>query len=359
MAEQQDNAQRTEDPTPKRLQDARKKGDAPKSQEAIAAAMLAAGALGLAMFGAPAAHSVMQAGASFLDHPHEFLTDGAALQRLWSAVAWRLAAGLGALALLVFAVAILANVGQALPVFTGSRIKPELSKISPLAGFKRIFGPSGLFNFAKGVGKLAIVGALLFVALWPERDLLIMSLTADAATLLALMKTLILKLVVLAVIAMIIIAAFDYAFQRHTWKQRLKMTRDEVRRELKETEGDPQVKGRLRQLREGRMRKRMLAAVKDATVLVMNPTHYAVALGYEMGSEAAPVCLAKGLDDLALRMRDAADEHNVPVVENPPLARALYASAEIDEEIPLDHYEAVAKVIGFIMKKAQSAPAIR
>ncbi len=355
MSEQQDNSQRTEDPTPKRLADARKKGDAPKSQEAIAAAMLAAGALGLAMFGGQAATDVMNTGAMFLDHPHQFLADGAALQRLWAAVAWRLAAALGLLGLIFFAVAILANVGQALPVFTASRIKPDLSKISPMAGLKRIFGPSGLFNFTKGVGKLVIVGALLFFALWPERDLLITSLTADAATLLGLMKSLILKLVVLAVVAMMVIAAFDYAFQRHTWKQRLKMTRDEVRRELKETEGDPQIKGRLRQMREGRMRKRMLAAVKDATVLVMNPTHYAVALGYEMGAETAPVCLAKGLDDLALRMREAAQEHSVPVIENPPLARALYASAEVDEEIPLDHYEAVAKVIGFIMKKAKTA----
>ncbi len=355
MAEQQDNAQRTEEPTPKRLQDARKKGDAPKSQEAIAAAMLAAGALGLAMFGGPAAKDVMSAGASFLDHPHEFLTDGASLQRLWAAVAWRLAAALGLLGLMIFAVAILANVGQALPVFTANRIKPELSKISPVAGFKRIFGPSGLFNFTKGVGKLVVVGVMLFFALWPERDLLVTSLTVDAAALLALMKSLTLKLIAMAVAAMIVIAAFDYAFQRHTWKQRLKMTRDEVRRELKETEGDPQIKGRLRQMREGKMRKRMLAAVKDSTLLIMNPTHYAVALGYEMGSETAPVCLAKGVDDLALRMREAAEEHNVPVVENPPLARALYASAEIDEEIPLDHYEAVARVIGFIMKKASAA----
>lgn len=355
MAEQQDNAQRTEEPTPKRLADARKKGDAPKSQEAIAAAMLAAGALALALFGGPAARDVMAAGASFLDHPHQFLADGASLQRLWAAVAWRLAAALGLIGAMVFAIAILANVGQARPVFTASRIKPELSKISPMAGFKRIFGPSGLFNFAKGVGKLAIVGALLFFALWPERDLLAASLAADAQTLLILMKDLSLRLIGLAVVAMIVIAAFDYAFQRHTWKQRLRMTRDEVRRELKETEGDPQVKGRLRQMRESRMRKRMLAAVKDSTVLIMNPTHYAVALGYEMGSETAPVCLAKGLDDLALRMRETAEEHDVPVVENPPLARALYASAEVDEEIPLDHFEAVAKVIGFIMTKAKGA----
>ena len=357
MAEeqQQDNAQRTEEPTPKRLRDARKKGDAPKSQEAIAAAMLAGGALALWLFAGPAARGVMEIGAAFIDRPHQFMTDGKALQQLTIAVSLRLAAALGLVGLFIFAVAILANAGQARPVFTASRIKPALSKISPIAGVKRVFGPSGLFNFAKGVGKLVIVGVLLFVALWPERDLLLTSMTADANALLGHVKALTLRLVGLAVVAMIVIAGLDYAFQRHSWKKRLRMTRDEVRRELKETEGDPQIKGRLRQLREGRMRKRMVAAVKDATVLVMNPTHYAVALGYEMGAEVAPTCLAKGLDDLALRMRAAAEEHNVPVVENPPLARALYASVEVDEEIPLEHYEAVAKVIGFIMRKAKAA----
>ncbi len=355
MAEQQDNSQRTEDPTPKRLEEARKKGDAPKSQEAIAAIMLAAGALALALFSGPAARSVAETGALFLDHPHAFATDGASLRSLWSGLAWRLGAALGLVGFLVFAVAILANAGQARPVFTASRIKPELSKISPISGAKRIFGPSGLFNFAKGVGKLIIVGALLFVALWPERGLLLEAMSADAGMLLELMKRLILKLVGLAVVAMAVIAALDYAFQRESWKKRLRMTKDEVRRELKETDGDPQIKGRLRQLREGRMRKRMLAAVKDASVLIMNPTHFAVALGYELGSEEAPMCLAKGVDDLALRMRAAAEEHNVPIVQNPPLARALFASVEVDEEIPLDHYEAVARIIGFIMTKAQKA----
>lgn len=356
MAEQQDESQRTEEPTPKRLRDARNKGDAPKSQEAIAAVMLAAGVLALWAFAGPAARAIAETSSAFLDHPHAFLMDASALQRLWATVAWKLAAALGLIGALVVAAAILANAGQARPVFTADRIKPQLSKISPIAGAKRIFGPSGLFNFAKGVGKLIIVGALLFVALWPERDLLVTSLSADAETLLTLTKELTLKLVGLAVMAMIIIAGMDYAFQHHSWKKRLRMTKDEVRRELKETEGDPYLKGRQRQLREGRMRKRTLAAVKDATVLIMNPTHYAVALGYEMGAEQAPTCLAKGLDDLALRMRETAEEHNIPVVENPPLARALHASVEVDEEIPLEHYEAVAAVIGFIMRKAKEAP---
>lgn len=355
MAEQQDQAQRTEEPTPKRLEEARRKGDAPKSQEITAAVMLAAGALSLWLLSGPAARGVMSAGAVFLDHPHDFLADGAALQRLFAGVALALAGALSGVAAVVSAAALLANIGQARPVFTAERIKPSLSKLSPIAGAKRVFGPSGLFNFAKGVGKIAIVGAVLAFALWPDRDLLATSLYADSATLLSIVQGLALKLIALTVFAMAVIAGLDYGYQRHAWRKRLRMTREEVRRELKETEGDPQIKGRLRQLRESRARKRMIAAVKDATVLVMNPTHYAVALDYEMDSPAAPVCVAKGVDDLALRMRDVAEENDVPVIENPPLARALYASVDVDEEIPIDHYEAVAKVIGFIMKKARAA----
>ncbi|MEM8773253.1 MAG: flagellar biosynthesis protein FlhB [Pseudomonadota bacterium] len=353
MAEQQDNAQRTEEPTPKRLADARKKGDAPKSQEAVAAVMLAAGALALWLGAGPAARAIGEIGAVFLAHPHSFLTDASAFQQLWAAVAWRLALAVGLIALMLFAAAILANAGQARPVFNPGRLKPSLERVSMIASAKRIFGPSGLFNFAKGVGKIAIIGALLVFALWPDRDILTESLTADARSLLEMTRMLALKLIGLTVASMLLVAGLDYAFQRHSWKKRLRMTKDEVRREQKETDGDPQIKARVRQLREQRMRQRMTAAVKDATVVIMNPTHFAVALDYEMGAEAAPVCVAKGVDDLALRMRSIAQEHGVPVIENPPLARALHASVEVDEEIPLEHYEAVARVIGFIMKKSK------
>lgn len=356
MADQQDNAQRTEEPTPKRLEEARKKGDAPKSQELTAAAMLIAGALGAWLIAGPAASGVAQAGAAFIERPHDFVISGSDLQVLFSAVSIKVAAALSGFLLLAVTAAILANVGQAPPVFTTERMKPSLQKISPIAGAKRIFGPSGLFNFAKGVGKISLVAAILMFALWPDRHLLTQSLYSNELQLLNVAQAMVLKLIGLTVAAMVVIAGLDYAFQRHSWKKRLRMTKDEVRRELKETEGDPHIKGRQRQLRESRAKKRMVAAVKDAAVLIMNPTHFAVALDYELGSESAPICLAKGVDDTALRMRAAAEEHNVPVVENPPLARALYATAEIDEEIPIDHYEAVAKVIGFIMRKAKSAP---
>jgi len=359
MAEEQDNAQKTEEPTQKRLNDARKKGDAPKSQEMTAAVMLGAGALCLWLLAGSAASGVAAAGAAFLDRPHEFLIDGGALQALFADIAAKLGLVLSGFAMVVFVSAIMANVVQALPVFTTERMKPSFSKISPLKGLKRIFGPSGLFNFVKGVGKLGIIGSILVFALWPDRLLLVSSMRSDPGELLNLIQALTLKLIGLTVAAMAVVAALDYGFQRNAWMKRLRMTREEVKRELKDSEGDPQIKGRQRQQREALARRRMMAAVKDATVLIMNPTHFAVALDYQAGGEKAPVCTAKGVDDLALRMRETAVEHGVPVIENPPLARALFASAALDQEIPIDHYEAVAKIIGFIMRKAKAAPPLR
>jgi len=353
MAEQSDQFQRTEEPTPKRLEDARKKGDAPKSQEVTAAAMLAAGGLGLWLLAGPAANGVAAAGAPFLDRPHEFVMDGAALTRLFGAVAFKLGAALAGLGVLFATAAVLANVVQARPVFTIERMKPKLSKISPLAGAKRVFGPTGLVNFLKGVGKLIIVGLVLVFALWPDRNLLTGLVYADERQLLSITTTEILKLIGLAVMAMLVIAALDMGYQRHAWRKRLRMTKEEIRRELKESEGDPQIRARLKGQREATARRRMMVAVEDATVLIMNPTHFAVALKYDAEGDGAPVCVAKGVDDLALRMRDVANDNSVPVVENPPLARALHAAADLDQEIPLDHYEAVAKVIGFIMSKAR------
>lgn len=355
MAAETDNFQKTEDPTPKRLDEARRRGDAPKSQELIAAAMLGAGALTLWLFAGPSAKGLLAAGSSFLDHPHELAVDPASLTALFAAVSLKVAAIIGGGAAIFIAAAALANIGQARPVFSAARLAPKLSKLSPIAGLNRIFGPSGLFNFTKGVAKIIIVGGILTWAMWPERDTLVGLLHSSENQLLVTARAEILKLLVLTVAAMVVIAALDYGFQRHSWMKRLRMTKEEVRRELRETEGDPMIRGRLRHERETRARRRMLAAVKDATVLIMNPTHYAVALKYEAGETAAPICIAKGADEVALRMREVANENRVPVVENAPLARALFAGAGIDDEIPVEHYEAVANVISFIMRKAQEA----
>ncbi|NWG91341.1 MAG: flagellar biosynthesis protein FlhB [Parvularculaceae bacterium] len=354
MAEETDHHQRTEDPTPKRLEDARKKGDAPRSQELVATAMIAASGLGLWLLIKPAAASLAAAGAAFLDHPHEFAADAESLQRLFLDVSAKTGAALAGLALFFIAAAVAANVAQGAPVIAPDKVKPALNRLSPAEGAKRLFGPTALFNFAKGIGKILLVGAILVYSLWPDQQKLVGLPYADPRSVLAVAESEILKLIAYAAAAMAIISALDYAWARREWMKRLRMTKEEIRRELKESEGDPQIKGRQRQQREARARRRMMAAVKDATVLIMNPTHYAVALQYEAEKGSAPRCVAKGLDDIALRLKAVATENGVPVVENPPLARALYAAVEIDNEIPIEHYEAVAKVIGFVMGKARA-----
>jgi flagellar biosynthetic protein FlhB len=158
-----------------------------------------------------------------------------------------------------------------------------------------------------------------------------------------------------AVVAMLaIVAAADYLFQYRQWYERQKMTLQELKEEMKESEGDPTIKGKLKQMRQARMRKRMMANVPKASVIITNPTHYAVALQYERGM-AAPVCLAKGVDALALKIREIAGEHRIPIVENPPLARALHATVEIDQPIPPEHYKAVAEVIGYVLRLRKAA----
>jgi len=351
MAEDRDDAQRTEEPTAKRLSDARKKGDAPKSQEVTVTILLAAAALCLWLFAGPAAHKTASALKGFVDHPHMIEVSGPALLAIFTNTAQTVGAALAMLGVVLMFGALAGNMVQARPVFTTERMKPSLSKLSPLKGLGRIFGPSGLVNFAKGLGKLVIMGALIGGFLWAERFRVVGLVGQDGAGVLQLSASLVLQLLVSVVAVMAVLAGLDFMWQSHAWKKRLRMTREEVKREMKETDGDPQVRARQRQTRDARARQRTIAAVKEASVVIMNPTHFAVALAYEDGVNAAPICTAKGMDELALRMRQVARDHNVPVVENPPLARALHANAEIDREIPVAHYEAVAKIIGFILSR--------
>jgi flagellar biosynthetic protein FlhB len=162
-----------------------------------------------------------------------------------------------------------------------------------------------------------------------------------------------------SVVAMLaVVAAADYLFQYRQWYERQKMSLRELKDEFKQTEGDPAIKGRMKQVRQIRMRRRMMAAVPKATVVITNPTHYAIALEYERGMDA-PICVAKGVDSIALKIREVAGKHSVPIVENPPLARALHATVQIDQQIPPEHYKAVAEVIGYVMRLRRMVSARR
>jgi flagellar biosynthesis protein FlhB len=251
------------------------------------------------------------------------------------------------LALVLMAVA--GNLVQHQPLLTAETIKPKLSKISPASGFKRLFSSESLVNFAKGMAKMGLVGTLMVAVLWPHRDEAETIIFADTVLLLEEARVLVLQLLAAILAVMTVVAAADFLYQRHKWFEKQKMSLQEVKEEYKQTEGDPHIKGKIRQLRMERSRKRMMAAVPQATVVVTNPTHYAVALKYEDGM-GAPLCLAKGTDAVALRIREVAKGSDIPIIENPPLARALYATVEIDHEVPEEHYKAVAEVIGFVFK---------
>ena len=356
MAEGEDKSQKTEQPTDRKLQKAREEGDAPKSQEISGWFTLAAG-LAVFAFMAPGVSSDLARILSlFLARPHEMSLDVGAAMDLAASTGLRLVAILGLAFLALMAAAIAGNLVQTGLMFTPKKIAPKLDKLNPVEGVKRMFGPQGWMNFFKGVGKMALVAGAIFIVLWPRRDdLLALPAAAPIGVLMEVYEAAI-QLLIAALIVYAVIAAADYAFQKREFIERNKMSLKEIRDEFKETEGDPQVRAKLRQIRQERAQRRMMARVPDAAVVITNPTHYAVALEYEQGRTPAPVCVAKGLEEVALRIRELAEEHDVPIVEDPPLARGLFATVELEEPIPPEHYAAVAKVVGYVLSLVGKGP---
>lgn len=348
MAEESDDSEKTEDPSQKRLDDALKKGDVAKSQEVSAWFVLLGIGLSIAIMAKPAAAGLRDTLRAYFEFAHTIPVEGAGLRELWYQTGTSIAKSLALPLLILLVMAVAGNLVQHRLVWSAEKIKPKLNKISPISGFKRLFSSESLVNFGKGVAKIVIVSGLMVAVLWPERDHIDTMIFRETSLMLAETRDLIIKLIIAIIAFMTVVAAVDLLYQRHRWFEKQKMTKQEVKEEYKQTEGDPHIKARLRQLRMERSRKRMMAAVPDATVVVTNPTHYAVALKYEEGM-SAPVCLAKGTDTVALKIREVAKSHDIPVVENPPLARALHATIDIDQEIPEEHYKAVAEVIGFVL----------
>jgi flagellar biosynthetic protein FlhB len=234
-------------------------------------------------------------------------------------------------------------------LWTTDKLKPDPSRLSPTSNFQRIYGVDGLAQFAKTLIKLTISAWVAWRALAPHWDSLANIAIGTPGAILPFAKTVLVALFSSALAFLALTAGLDWLWQRHRFLERMRMTREEVKEDFRQSEGDPQVKARLKQIRNARARKRMMANMPKATLVVTNPTHYAVALRYVAGETAAPFCVAKGQDSLALRIREVAAEHAIPVIEDPPLARALYAGVEVDDVIPREHFEAVAKVIGFIL----------
>jgi flagellar biosynthesis protein FlhB len=348
VAEQDDN-ERTEDPTQKKLDDALERGDVAKSQEVNTWFIIAGATLILLAFSGQMGGDLETSLRGLVANAHDIPVDGRGLLQLTGRLGVEVLAAIAIPFLLLALAAVGGNIIQHRLVWSAEAIRPKLSKISPLAGLQRQFSKQALANFAKGLIKLVLIGTVMTMLLWPERRRLDSLVTIDPAAILPLTRTLALSVLGTVVAILAIIAAGDYLFQYRQWYERQKMSLREMKEEFKQTEGDPMVKGRIRQMRLAKMRKRMMAQVPKASVVITNPTHFAVALQYERGMNA-PVCLAKGVDAVALKIREVAGKNNVPVVENPPLARALHATVEIDQEIPVEQYKAVAEVIGYVMR---------
>lgn len=349
MAEEKDQEDRTEEPTQRKLDQAQEKGDVAKSIELNTFFILGGFTIAMLITSGYTARESTLALRGFLMNAHQVPSSAQTIQ-------WVTAKGFAmtflacaALLAIVVVAALAGCLVQHKPTWTFEPMSPKLSKLSPMQGFKRIFGKEALANFVKGMVKIGVVGAVLAVTLWAEHDRVESFVTMDLNALLPATLSILLKMMIGVVVIYFFVGVGDYAYMRFTWMQRQRMTREEMKQEYKDTEGNPEIKAKVRQIRTQRLRKRMMASVPTATVVITNPTHYAVALRYESGMEA-PICVAKGVDTIALKIREVAGEHGVPIVENPPLARALHATIDIDDPVPVEHYKAVAEVIGFVLR---------
>ena len=354
MAGPDDDSDKTEEPTQRKLEQAHEQGDVIKSTEVSTFFGLVAVTAVIGLAGSGMTGALLPPLRGIFEHAAEIAVDGGGLRRLYLTLVGGFLLALAFPLLLMALGGIVGNLAQHRMVFSWKSLEPKLNKVSPLAGLKRLFSPESLANFVKGLLKVAVLGTVMTMVLWPERDRLDALVTIDIARTLSVARSLALRMLGFMLALMFLIAAADYFWARFRYMHRQRMSLQEVKDEHKQTEGDPQIKGRIRSLRMQRARQRMMQKVPDATVVVTNPTHYAVALKYD-DSTPAPICVAKGVDEVALRIREMAKASDVPVVENPPLARALYASVDLDEAIPEQHYKAVAQVVGYVMNLKKKA----
>lgn len=353
MADAPDKDQKTEDPTPKKLEDARKKGEIASAPEVRHAVMFVAA---LVVLGGLGTYTMQSLGRMFVrlwGNAEDYPIDPDGAEGFVTGVFLHFATAMLPVMTALFAFALLGGLLQGRPMIAWTRMKPKFSKLNPWTGLKRQFSKQSLVEFLKTLAKLMLVGGVAAWVAWPNVKGIDQLVGADAGAVggaaLHIVQAM-LKPVVLLASAL---ALFDILWQRYTFNQKMRMSLQEVKDEHKNAEGDPKIKGKIRQIQMQRSRSRMMQAVPEASVVITNPTHYAVALKYDHGSMAAPVVVAKGMDAIALKIRAIATEHNIPIVENVPLARALHAACDVDRPIPTEHYAAVAEVISYILRIAR------
>src|ERR1700761_9616666 len=357
MSDTNDSASKTEDASPRKLQQARERGEVVKTPDVAPLFSLVAVAGVVTAMGGAMSHNLMDALTPFLAHPDAMSFDSNGGVAIMKSAVMAAAPVVGVVMLAACVAGVAGNVIQTGLMFSPERLAFDPSKLSPLAGFWRVFGLDGFAQFVKSLLKVGLTGLLAWWVLKPHVNELESLASLDPPAMLGFAFDILRRLVFAVAAFLLAVAGGDWFWQRQRFLDRMKMTKEEVKEDFKQSEGDPHIKARQRQIRNERSRRRMMQQVPTATVVGMKPNHHAGALKYDQGETPAPMCVAKGIDSLALKIREIAEEAGVPVLEDPPLARALFAAVEIDEIIPPAHYEAVAKIIGFILSAGRKVAA--
>lgn len=353
MAEENDSSdesQKTEAPSERKLEDARKRGQVVYSREVTTWMGLFIATVLVVLNGPSLFENLRQTLLQFIEMPHAIPADGVGIKNVLRDLCFSVAKVLALPFLFLIIGNVLAGFIQTGPIFSFDPIMPDLSKISLRAGLGRLFSMKSIAEFIKGIIKLLVVSVAVYFAITPYLDSVDHFVGLDLHQSLFDFRDIFLRMMLTILSILFVVAILDYIYQRYSFYQQTRMTKQEVKEEFRQSEGDPHVKARLRDLREKKARQRMMQAVPKADVVITNPTHYAVALKYDTKEMDAPMMVAKGTDKVAQKIKEVAKENKVPIVENAPLARALFDSMEIDQIIPRDHWKAVAEVISYVFK---------
>lgn len=342
---------KTEQPTHKKLSDARKKGQVPKSTDLVSSVLLLVGVIVMSAVGSYGVQTAAEFLAAFFEN---YLTLPVSENNIMNVMIFSIfefAKMVGILFIVVMVIGVAANIAQTGFLFTTEPLKPKFSKLNPITGFKNIiFTKKALFNLAKSIAKCGVAAFVAYRFIVGNLDQILQAPSLDILQLIPFMIDILVRLCIQIGAVMLIIAIIDLIFQRRTYKTDLKMTKQEVKEESKQMEGNPEIKGKRRQKQMQMAINRMFSAMNTATVVVTNPTHYAIAIKYVDGEDDVPVIIAKGADYLAARIREAAKEYEIPIVENKPLARALYSKVEVGDLIPAEFFKAIAEILVQVMK---------
>jgi len=353
MAESESGQDKTEDPTEKRKNDAREKGEIARSKELNTVAVMLAGSLGLLSFGGFLAGALMEIMRNSFSLPREVLMDERYMGIFLLASGKLAILATQPVLLVLLLAALIGPIALGGWLFAAGSMAPKFSRMNPLAGIKRMFSMHSLAELLKALAKFFVILLVALAVLSADRDDLLSIANEPLDQAIMHSVQVVAWSALWMACGLLIIAAVDVPIQLYQAKQKLMMTKQEVRDEYKDTEGKPEVKQRIRQVQREISQRRMMAAVPEADVIITNPTHYAVALKYDPEKGSAPLLLAKGTDFIALKIREIAVQHDIQLLESPALARSIYYSTELEEEIPAGLYLAVAQVLAYVYQLRQ------